>query len=311
MYNEHFGLRSDPFRVNPDPRFLYMSESHQEALATLIYAVNERKGFIVLTGEVGTGKTTIVNSLLQKLGDDVQEAYLFNTSLEIDDFFTCLLDELDLQPVEPFRKSTALRRLNHYLIERLRKGKQTLLIIDEAQNLSDELLEEIRMLSNLETPQSKLLQIILVGQPELAEKLEQVKLRQLRQRVELRHTIQPLDAHQTAYYVRERLLVAGSETGEIFTHGAMRAVFRHAAGIPRVINVLCDNALLSCFAAGAEKVSVEIVDEAARDMGLLARTHAAPAPEQDRDENAAEVPGAQEERSGWFRRRRKSRRGER
>ncbi|MCP4004609.1 MAG: AAA family ATPase [bacterium] len=299
MYNEHFGFSADPFRVNPDPRFLYMSESHQEALATLIYAVNERKGFIVLTGEVGTGKTTIVNALLQKLSDDVQAVYLFNTALGIDDFFACMLDELDLESVEPFRKSTALRRLNHHLIERLRKGKQTLLVIDESQNLSDELLEEIRMLSNLETPQSKLLQIILVGQPELHEKLEQSKLRQLRQRVELRHTIQSLDAHQTATYVNERMMVAGNSSGDVFTHAALRLVFKLTAGIPRVINVLCDNALLTAYASVDERVTPATIEKAARDMGLL-DDEAKPAPKEEAVVVSDEI--GNEPSEGWIRR---------
>jgi general secretion pathway protein A len=160
VYNAFFGFDADPFRVNPDPRFLYMSESHAEALATLVYAVQERKGFITLTGEVGTGKTTILNALLQKLGPSVQTAYIFNTSLGVGDLFAALFEELELEWQEPFRKTPALSRLNHHLIERLTQGLQTLLIVDEAQNLSDEMLEEIRMLSNLETPQSKLLQIM-------------------------------------------------------------------------------------------------------------------------------------------------------
>ena len=161
MYNEFYGLDAAPFRVNPDPRFLYFSESHQEALSTLVYAVEERKGFIVLTGEVGTGKTTLLNAFLQKLDPSVRCAYLFNTRLTPDDFFIYLLEELDLEKIVPFRKSIALQRLNHYLIERLREGKKTLLIIDEAQNLSVDLLEEVRMLSNLETPESKLIPVKL------------------------------------------------------------------------------------------------------------------------------------------------------
>ena len=194
MYNAFFEFASDPFRVNPDPRFLFMSEGHAEALATLVYAVQERKGFITLTGEVGTGKTTILNALLSRLESTVQTAFVFNTSLEVEDLFATLLEELEIEPVVPFRNSAALSRLNHHLIDRLERGLKTLLIVDEAQNLSEALLEEIRMLSNLETPQSKLIQIMLVGQPELAEKLAQPQLRQLRQRVELRHSIRPLHA---------------------------------------------------------------------------------------------------------------------
>lgn len=269
MYNAFFGLDVDPFRVNPDPRFLYFSESHREALATLIYSVQQRKGFIVLTGEVGTGKTTILNALLGKLDADVQTAFIFNTALTVRDFLSYLLDELELDvPAEPFQKSAALHGLNHYLIERLKHGKQTLLIVDEAQNLSAELLEEIRMLSNLETPQSKLIQILLVGQPELADKLASPELRQLRQRVELRHEICALDARETSEYVRERLLIAGHETGELFTSAALRALYRRTAGIPRVTNVLCDNALLTAFSRRSLRVSSQMVNESAEELGL-------------------------------------------
>ena len=271
MYNAFFGFDADPFRVNPDPRFLYMSEGHAEALATLVYAVQERKGFITLTGEVGTGKTTILNALLAKLGPGVQTAYIFNTALEAEDLFAILFEELDLEPVVPFRKSAVLSRLNHYLIDRLTKGGQTLLIVDEAQNLSEALLEEIRMLSNLETPQSKLLQIMLVGQPELTEKLSQPRLRQLRQRVELRHSIRALHVQETASYMRERQLVAGHPRGDAFTAAAERAVYRFSHGIPRIINVLCDNALIVGFSRQSLRISAQMVEEAARDLGLDAQ----------------------------------------
>ncbi len=268
MYNAYFGFDADPFRVNPDPRFLYMSEGHAEALATLVYAVQERKGFITLTGEVGTGKTTILNALLEKLPGTVQTAYIFNTALEVEDLFATLLEELELPPVEPFRKSAALSRLNHHLIERLQNGQQTLLIVDEAQNLSAAMLEEIRMLSNLETPQSKLLQIMLVGQPELAEKLAQPQLRQLRQRVELGHSIRSLHAQETASYMRERQVVAGHPRGDVFTAAAERSVYRFSRGIPRVINVLCDNALIVGFSRQSQRISAQMVEDAARDLGL-------------------------------------------
>ena len=268
MYNRFFGFARDPFRVNPDPSFLFMSEGHAEALATLVYAVQERKGFITLTGEVGTGKTTILNALLSKLEPTVQAAFIFNTVLEVEDLFATLFEELELEPVLPFRKSAALSRLNRYLIERLERGLQTLLIVDEAQNLSEAVLEEIRMLSNLETPQSKLLQIMLVGQPELGEKLARPQLRQLRQRIELRHAIRPLHAQETAAYLRERQLVAAHPRGDVFTVAAERAVFRYSRGIPRVINVLCDNALILAFSRQSERVSAQMIVDAARDLGL-------------------------------------------
>jgi len=269
VYNTFFELDCDPFRVNPDPSFLYLSESHSEALATLVYAVRERKGFICLSGEVGTGKTTVLNAMLQKLDRSVvQTAYIFNTLLGVEDFFSYLLDELGLEPIQPFRKSAALQALNAYLINRLKRGLQTLLVIDEAQNLSVELLEEIRLLSNLETPQSKLLQILMVGQPELKEKLEQPELRQLRQRVELMHEITRLNAVETAEYIRERLALAGDRRGDIFDEACSRTVFAYAGGIPRIINVLCDNALLTAFSRMERHLRPETIKEAADALGL-------------------------------------------
>jgi general secretion pathway protein A len=288
MYNAFFGLDADPFRVNPDPRFLYFSESHREALASLIYAVRERKGFLVLTGEVGTGKTTVLNALVAKLGGGVQTAYLFNTVLSLEDFFGYLFEEFGLERIEPFRKGAALHVLNQFLIDRLRNGQQTLLLIDEAQNLPLELLEEIRMLSNLETPQSKLLNIALVGQPELMAKLRRPELRQLRQRVELFHVIRPLTPRETAEYVRERLVIAGHETGDLFTASALRVVHARTRGIPRMINVLCDNALLGAFARQTQRVSAALVEEAARELGLA--------------ECALNGDRAEDRRDGWLRR---------
>jgi len=273
VYREFFGLKTDPFRVNPDPSFLYLADGHREALATLTYAVRERKGFAVLTGEVGTGKTTVLNSLLGDLPETVETAYVFNTRLDVEDLFAYILDEFGLMSPDPFRKSAALHLLNGYLIERLEKGLQTLLIVDEAQNLSVDLLEEVRMLSNLETPKSKLLQILLVGQPELNDLLNRPDLRQLRQRVELFCRIDPLTILETAEYVPSRLRAAGHETGEVFTDSSLHSIFRYTRGIPRVINVLCDNALLSAFAASSPRVSDNTIHDVARDMGLSRSAH--------------------------------------
>ena len=276
MYETFFGFREKPFNLTPDPRFLYLSPKHNEAFAHLDFGLKQRGGFMVVTGEVGTGKTTLLNAFRQKLDPSVRCAYLFNTRLTPDDFFIYLLEELDLEKVVPFRKSIALQRLNHYLIERLREGKKTLLIIDEAQNLSVDLLEEVRMLSNLETPESKLIQIMLVGQPELDHKLCRPEIRQLLQRVELRHRIRELNARETAEYVRQRLQIAGHENGELFTGAALRAVHRYSGGIPRMINVLCDNALLLGFVRKLRKLSAGVVAEAVEDMRIEPRARARP-----------------------------------
>jgi len=230
----------------------------------------------------------VLNALVAKLGRNVQSAYLFNTVLSLEDFFAFLFDEFGLPKIEPFRKGVALHALNQFLIDRLRNGQQTLLLIDEAQNLPLELLEEIRMLSNLETPQSKLLHIALVGQPELMAKLRRPELRQLRQRVELFHVIRPLSPRETGEYVRERLTIAGHETGDLFTASALRSVHAHTRGIPRMINVLCDNTLLGAFARQTQRVSAALVEEAARELGL--------------SENAPSDGLAADRREGWLRR---------
>jgi general secretion pathway protein A len=225
----------------------------------------------------------------------VQTAYIFNTSLGVGDLFAALFEELELEWQEPFRKTAALSRLNHHLIKRLTDGLQTLLIVDEAQNLSDEMLEEIRMLSNLETPESKLLQIMLVGQPELADKLSRPSLRQLRQRVELRHAIRPLHSQETAAYIRERLLVAGHPRGDVFGGSAERAVHRFSRGIPRVINVLCDNSLIAAFSRESQRVTVQMVEGAAADLGLSAAP-GDPHFVRERSESGSKT------RAGWLRR---------
>src|SRR5512134_2434954 len=208
MYLQHFGLLRAPFEMTPDPAFLYLGEAHQEGLATLVYAVRARKGFVMLTGEVGTGKTTLLHALLSQLDPSTASAFVFNPRLDPLDFFRVLFDELGIdKPCTT--KGEYLLALNEFLIERLRRDQPTLLIVDEAQNLSAEMLEEIRLLSNLETPTSKLLQILLVGQPELTEKLARPELRQLRQRIVLRHQLRPFSEAEATSYVQERLRLAG------------------------------------------------------------------------------------------------------
>lgn len=282
MYQQFYGLVRSPFEMTPDPAFLYLGEVHREGLATLAYGVRARKGFVLLTGEVGTGKTTLLHALLSQLERDTLAAFLFNPRLEPLDFFRVLFDEYGIET--PCRtKAEYLLALNKFLIDRLEKDLTTLLILDEAQNLSPEMLEEIRLLSNLETPRSKLIQIMLVGQPELWELLSRPELRQLRQRIVLRHTLQPFDAEETAHYVEERLRLAGYTGSGIFKPAALRAVHRASGGIPRVINILCDGALLLGYGRGRAQIGAADVDEVARDLGLAASDGgAAPAQEPKR-----------------------------
>ncbi|HEX2486341.1 MAG TPA: AAA family ATPase [Myxococcota bacterium] len=282
MYQEFYGLVRSPFEMTPDPAFLYLGESHREGLATLSYGVRARKGFVLLTGEVGTGKTTLLHALLSQLERETLAAFIFNPRLEPLDFFRVLFDEFGIET--PCRtKAEYLLALNRFLIGRLEQDQTTLLIVDEAQNLSAELLEEIRLLSNLETPRSKLLQIMLVGQPELCDLLSRTELRQLRQRIVLRHKLDPFGPADTAQYVEERLRLAGYTGKGIFRAAALRALQEASGGVPRVINILCDGALLLGYARGKAELGAAEVAEVARDLGLAVHGGgAAPSPEPKR-----------------------------
>ena len=275
MYENFYRLTAKPFNVTPDPRFLYLSESHKEALANLLYGIQERKGFILLTGEVGTGKTTLVHTLLGRLEEDTKTAFIFNTRLGPRDFFRYMFEEFGI-PSDQKSKSECLIALNRFLIDRLRKQSNTVLIVDEAQNLSPVILEEIRLLSNLETPTEKLIQIVLVGQPELSEKLSLPELRQLRQRISVRYHITPLSLEETRAYVIERLGIAGNPHDRIFDEGALEVIYTVSGVIPRLINVVCDSALLAGFARGERTIDAGLVTDAIRDLELdtLPRRHA-------------------------------------
>lgn len=267
MYLEHYGLRKAPFEMTPDPAFLYLGESHREGLATLVYAIQSRKGFAVLTGEVGTGKTTLLNALLGRLDAKTAAAYVFNPKLDTLDFFKILFEELEIGG-GCVTKADYLLSLNRFLIDRHDKDEPTLLILDEAQNLSTELLEEIRLLSNLETASSKLIQIVLVGQPELAEILSRPELRQLRQRISLRHNLRPFDRAETADYIAQRLVRAGYVGPPLFRANALRVVFDRTRGIPRLINALCDSSLLIGYSRDRSMLEAALVREAADDLML-------------------------------------------
>jgi general secretion pathway protein A len=268
MYKKFFGLKENPFNVNPDPRYLFLTGHTQEALACLTYGIETRKGFILLTGEVGTGKTTLINKLLEWLHKErVFTAFVFNPRLSVSQFFDFMMADFGI-PCESHQKGQMLLKLNQWLLDRYQAGERAVLVVDEAQNLSPQMLEEIRLLTNLETSTEKLLQIVLAGQPELEQKLNQPQLRQLRQRITLRAKTRQLTLDETQGYIQERLRIAGAQNPDIFSPEAVAAVHRYARGIPRVTNLLCEHALVSSFVDQKNPVPAEIVEEVARDFDL-------------------------------------------
>ncbi|MBW2290932.1 MAG: AAA family ATPase [Deltaproteobacteria bacterium] len=268
MYCEYYGFLRRPFEMTPDPSFLYLGEAHREGLATLVYGVQSGKGFVLLTGEVGTGKTTLLHALLAQLDSSTASAFLFNPKLSPLDFFEILFQEYGIEK-KCTSKAEYLIALNDYLIERLANNETTLLILDEAQNLSPEMLEEIRLLSNLETPTSKLIQIMLVGQPELNEMLSRPDLRQLRQRIALRHHLRPFDAGEMSEYVQERLAKAGYTGKRLFDRSALKALFEATGGTPRVINNVCDAALLQGYARELKIIDGKVIRDVAATLALM------------------------------------------
>lgn len=266
MYIQHFGLTEKPFNVTPDPRFLYLSPGHQEALASMIYGIRERRGFISIIGEIGTGKTTLLHTLFSELGNDVKTVFIFNTKINFLQLLHNILMELELPPSSTGNKVLLLNQLNDYLIERLSVNENVALIIDEAQNLSTDVLEELRMLSNLETPREKLLQIVLVGQPELDFKLRSPGLRQLKQRIGINCYLTPLNQEEQMKYIAHRLSIAGRDNNSIFSPGALKLICRHSKGIPRIINIFCDNALLTAFGRKVQRIDIDIVKEVIDDF---------------------------------------------
>jgi general secretion pathway protein A len=277
MYQKHFGLTERPFSIAPDPRFLYMSQQHREALAHLLYGVGEGGGFVQLTGEVGTGKTTICRCLLEQLPEHVNLALILNPRVTAQELLASLCDELQIQYAKDTTSIKALTDvLNAYLLDGHSRGQRTVLMIDEAQNLSAEALEQVRLLTNLETTREKLLQIILVGQPELRSLLARDELRQLSQRITARYHLQPISRVETAAYVRHRLQVCGASES-IFSEEAIDLIQKLSSGVPRLINVLCDRAMLGAFVEGKRKVDAIIVRRAAGEVmpeeGLSAPAH--------------------------------------
>jgi len=273
MYNGYFGLHSSPFNVNPDPRFLFPTHSAQEVLASLSYGIKMRKGFVLLTGEVGTGKTTLINRLLDWLRRHrVATAFIFNSSVNIPQFLDLVMADFGLE-CGSMEKSRMLLRLNSWLLERYRAGQTAVLVVDEAQNLSIEVLEEIRLLANLETSTQKLLQIVLSGQPELDQKLKLPQLRQLNQRITLRCRTATLSEGEILSYIELRLQLAGATT-QIFSPEAAATVFRHTCGIPRLVNVLCEHSLISAYVDQQQHIGPETVDRVATELEIVATASA-------------------------------------
>ena len=268
MYEQFYGLRENPFNVTPNPEYIYLGEHHREALAQLLYGVREKKGFIVITGEVGTGKTTLIRYLLDKLDGNghTRTAFLFNPKLAVNDFIQYILKDLGIR-VQGQTKGEHLYNLHRYLLKAYHRDERVILIVDEAQGLKPELLEEIRLLSNLETSRSKLLQIVLLGQPELDKTLSQPEFRQLRQRINLRYHLVPLSEKETKEYIGKRLRIAGAKE-PIFTEKGIKEIYLKSGGIPRLINILCDNALLDGYALDQRIVDEKSVREVAKDLNL-------------------------------------------
>jgi type II secretory pathway predicted ATPase ExeA len=268
MYKTFFGLKENPFNVNPDPRYLFHTREIDEALSGLMYGVQNRKGFITLTGEVGTGKTTLINRLVDWLHQRrVRTAFLFNSRMNTNQLFDFILAEFGIS-CESRTKSQQLMRLNQWLLERYRSGETTVLIVDEAQNLTYPVLEEIRLLTNLETSTEKLLQIVLSGQQELEEKLKLPQLRQLRQRIMLRCKTVPLTKEQTHDYIAERLRIAGASGELIFSPKTVETIHLYSLGIPRVVNLLCEHSLINAYVEQQRPISPKIIEDVAHEFQL-------------------------------------------
>ncbi len=263
MYKEHFGLKEMPFSIAPDPRFLYMSEAYQEALAHLMYGIESEGGFVLLTGEVGTGKTTICRCLLEQIPEHVDIAFILNPKVTSEELLATICDELSIFYPEGTKSlKIFIDRINEYLLDAYAKGRRTVLIIEEAQNLNPDVLEQIRLLTNLETNQSKLLQIIMIGQPELRDILSRPELRQLSQRITARYHLGPLNKTEVGEYIMHRLDIAGTKK-KIFLDSVIDEIYKFSKGIPRLINVICDRALLGAYVQGKDYVDKNTLEKAA------------------------------------------------
>lgn len=267
MYESFFGFKEKPFNDAPDPSFLYLSNKHKEALALLTYGIKERKGFVVLSGEVGTGKTTILRAFMKQLDSNSRVAYVFSTKLSDKEFLKFVCHDFGLQ-VNGDLKIDYVTKLLDFLMKSYYEGKTTTLIVDEAQNLDMLVFEEIRMLTNHETSSQKLLQVFLVGQPQLNDHLERDELWQLKQRISTRYHLYPLDRRETMEYIQTRMRIAGATRQDYFTEGATQKIYKHSHGIPRLINNICDNALLIGYALDTPVINEKIIRECVADLKL-------------------------------------------
>lgn len=265
MYLKYYGLTLPPFDLTPNPRFLFNSVKHREAINHLMYGIRERKGFVQLTGEVGAGKTTLCRALLEQLDANFSTALLLTPVLDANELMKAIAAEFGIE-VKGLDRLEISAAFNDFLIRQVEKGKDSVLIIDEAQNFSDDLLEQVRQLSNVETDERKLLQIVLIGQPELRERLNHPRLRQLRQRITVRYHLKALDRLETRLYIRHRLQLAGANGKPSFTAPALWRVFGYSSGVPRLINALCDKALLAGFVKQSRRISFSMVGRAIREL---------------------------------------------
>lgn len=268
MYKKFFGFKEKPFEIAPDPAFVYLSEAHQEALAHLQYAIKEGKGFSVITGEAGTGKTTLVRKLLGNMDGNVRTCYIFNPVMDRVDFLNYICNDLGIESDGPRSLGKSLAALHHYLIQCFTNNEKVFLIIDEAQSLEPDLLHEVRLLTNLETAKYKLLHVILLGQPELNATLSEPQFRPLKQRIAIRYHLRPLTLKESKEYIIYRLKRAGSKNLQIFNDSAIKEIFRYSQGIPRLINIVCDNALLTGFSQEKNRIGENIIQSVIRDLEM-------------------------------------------
>ncbi len=265
MYLEFYGLKQPPFDITPNPRFLFHSTKHREAFNHLLYGIRERKGFVQLTGEVGAGKTTLCRALLEQLDGNFSTALILNPVLSGDELMKAIATEFGLDVKGRDRLET-MATISDFLLRQTLAGKETVLIVDEAQNLTEELLEQVRLISNIETDDRKLLQIVLMGQPELRERLNSHKLRQLRQRITVRYHLNPLTRTEVGQYIQHRITLAGSRIAPVFTRMAVWRIYSYSQGVPRLVNALCDKALLAGFVERSRRITYRMVGRAIREL---------------------------------------------